>query len=97
MMRSRTKQKTSWFSALLLLLMLFFSTRVIAQEYRLYQVRQETQTVARHIAELQAQQAALETEKQQLNNPVYLEQMAREKLNLVRAGEVPCVVVQERP
>ena len=96
MMRSRTKQKASWFSALLLLLMLFFSTRVIAQEYRLYQVRQETQTVARHIEELQAQQAALETEKQQLNNPVYLEQMAREKLNLVRAGEVPCVVVQER-
>lgn len=95
-MRSRTRQRTSWFSVLLLLLMVFFSTRVIAQEYRLYQVRQETQTVARHIAELQAQQAALETEKQQLNNPVYLEQMAREKLNLVRAGEVPCVVVQER-
>lgn len=96
-MRGGTKQKTSWFSVLLLLLMLFFSTRVIAQEYRLYQVRQETQTVARHIEELKAQQVALEMEKQQLNNPVYLEQMAREKLNLVRAGEVPCVVVQERP
>ena len=91
MMRSRTKQKASWFSALLLLLMLFFSTRVIAQEYRLYQVRQETQT-----SPLSTRAAALETEKQQLNNPVYLEQMAREKLNLVRAGEVPCVVVQER-
>lgn len=92
-----TQRKISWFSVLLLLLTLFFSGRVIAQEYRLYQVRAETKIVSRHIEELQQQQAALQQEKQQLNDPVYLEQLAREKLNLVRSGEVPCVVVAERP
>lgn len=96
-MGARTQRKISWFSVLLLLLTLFFSGRVIAQEYRLYQVRAETKVVSRHIEELQQQQAALQQEKQQLNNPVYLEQLAREKLNLVRPGEVPCVVVAERP
>lgn len=96
-MGARTQRKISWFSVLLLLLTLFFSGRVIAQEYRLYQVRAETKVVSRHIEELQQQQVALQQEKQQLNDPVYLEQLAREKLNLVRPGEVPCVVVAERP
>ena len=96
-MVNRTQRKISWFSVLLLLLTIFFSVRVIAQEYRLYQVRTETKVVSRHIEELQQQQAALQQEKQQLNDPVYLEQLAREKLNLVRPGEVPCVVVAERP
>lgn len=96
-MAARTQRKISWFSVLLLLLTIFFSVRVIAQEYRLYQVQSETKIVSRHIEELQQQQAALQQEKQQLNDPVYLEQVAREKLNLVRPGEVPCVVVAERP
>ncbi len=96
-MVNRTRRKISWFSVLLLLLTLFFSGRVIAQEYRLYQVRAETKIVSRHIEALQQEQAALQQEKQQLNDPVYLEQLAREKLNLVRPGEVPCVVVAERP
>lgn len=96
-MAARTQRKISWFSVLLLLLTIFFSVRVIAQEYRLYQVQSETKIVSHHIEELQQQQAALQQEKQQLNDPVYLEQVAREKLNLVRPGEVPCVVVAERP
>ena len=96
-MAARTQRKISWFSVMLLLLTLFFSVRVVAQEYRLYQVQAETRIVSRHIEELQQQQAALQQEKQQLNDPVYLEQLAREKLNLVRQGEVPCVVVAERP
>ena len=96
-MVNRTRRKISWFSVLLLLLTLFFSGRVIAQEYRLYQVQAETKVVLRHIEALELRQTALQEEKQQLNDPAYLEQLAREKLNLVRPGEVPCVVVAERP
>ena len=95
-MAGETKRKVSWFSVGLFLLTLFFSTRLIAQEYRLYQVRAEAKAVSHRIEELKQQQAMLTQEKQRLNDPVYLEQLAREKLNLVRQGEVPCVVVADR-
>ncbi len=95
-MAGETKRKISWFSVAMVLLTFFFSARFIAQEYRIYQVRAEAKAVARHIDELQQQQAMLVQEKQRLNDPAYLEQMAREKLNLVRPGEVPCVLVADR-
>ncbi len=95
-MAGESKRKISWFSVALVLLTLFFSSQFVAQEYRIYQVRAEAKAVTRHIDELQQQQAMLVQEKQRLNDPGYLEQVAREKLNLVRPGEVPCVVVADR-
>lgn len=56
------------------------------------------------VARLRAQQAqeqrkvdALEARKKQLQDPAYVEQLARERLHFVRPGEVPYILLTPTP
>jgi cell division protein FtsB len=56
------------------------------------------------VARLRAKQAeqqrrvdALEARKQQLQDPAYVEQLARERLHFVRPGEVPYILLTPTP
>jgi cell division protein FtsB len=48
-------------------------------------------------AELQAQVDRLEERRQDLHDPLEIEQLARERFGLVRLGEVPYIVVSAGP
>jgi cell division protein FtsB len=48
-------------------------------------------------AELQAQVDRLEERRQDLHDPLEIEQLARERFGLVRPGEVPYIVVSAGP
>lgn len=72
------------FSAATLILAVFFPSFVVLQQERRRNTEYEQQ-----IAQLKAKNRQLEEEKRLLlENPVYLERVAREKMGLVREGEV---------
>jgi cell division protein FtsL len=58
----------------------------LAQRSRLAELERQTQ-------QLEQQNARLQRRVEQLHDPAYLEQIARECLGMVRPGEIPFVVV----
>lgn len=57
-----------------------------AQRERLLEVQSAQQAQEQRVAELEAQ-------KQRLEDPAYIERLARERLRYVRPGEVPFIVL----
>lgn len=67
-----------------LILILFLPSFTLVQDQR-----QKNKEYARRIAELEAKNSELRREKQLLeNDPVYLEKVGRERMGLVREGEM---------
>lgn len=67
-----------------LILILFLPSFTLVQDQR-----QKNKEYARRIEELEAKNSELRREKQLLeNDPVYLEKVGREKMGLVREGEM---------
>jgi cell division protein FtsB len=60
----------------------------VAQRDRLDQLERQSQILQQRNADLQAQ-------LRRLGDPAYIEQVARECLGMVRAGEIPLVIVQK--
>ncbi|MDI9260792.1 FtsB family cell division protein [Alicyclobacillus sendaiensis] len=60
-----------------------------AERPQLRQLAAENAKLERQLTSLQAQERALQTEKQQLNNPAYIEKYATEHQNLVMPNTVP--------
>jgi cell division protein FtsB len=60
----------------------------IAQRDRLNQLERQSQILTRQNSDLQAQ-------VRRLGDPTYIERVARECLGMVRAGEIPFVVVRK--
>jgi len=76
--------------AALLLYMVGPLRTYLGQRDRLVQLQRQTQM-------LQGQNARLEQEIRRLNDPAYLERLARERLGMVKPGEIGFVVVPESP
>ena len=57
--------------------------------------RSEIAALERQVEELRAQRATLERQIQRLNDPAYLEDVARRCLGMVKPGEIPFVTVPE--
>lgn len=60
-----------------------------AERPQLRQLAAQNAKLERQLTTLQAQQKMLQTEKQQLNNPAYIEKYATEHQDLVMPGTVP--------
>ncbi|WP_067850121.1 FtsB family cell division protein [Alicyclobacillus mali (ex Roth et al. 2021)] len=60
-----------------------------AERPQLRQLAAENAKLERQLTSLQAEQRTLQTQKQQLNNPAYIEKYATEHQNLVMPNTVP--------
>ena len=69
---------------------------VVRQEYKIYQLKQEKAATEERINALNAKQAQLEEERKRLDDPKYLEKLAREDYNMVGKNEVPLFIVDEK-
>ncbi len=79
----------------LLVCALLLALTVPMREYLAQRAR-----VARLEAQVSEQQRlvdALEARKQQLQDPAYVEQLARERLHFVRPGEIPYILLTPAP
>ncbi len=68
---------------------------VFKQEYRIYQIKQEKSATQQRIDQLKKQKAQLETERKNLDDPHYIEKLARENYNMVGKNEVPLFIIEE--
>lgn len=69
---------------------------VAKQEYKIYQLKQEKAATEERINALNEKKAQLEDERKKLDDPRYLEKLAREDYNMVGKNEVPLFIVDEK-
>ena len=74
-----------------LLFYFFFAT--ISKGLETYQLRQDEQRLRTEILGLQARYEELQAQKEYFSSDVYAEKIAREQLNLIKAGETAVIVV----
>ena len=91
------ENKVAWISAAIILLILF-QMFILRDEgiYSLVQLKQETKDMESHITRLEIEKAELESERDRLlNDPDYLERIARERFRMAKPGEKVFHVVIE--
>ena len=85
-----------YFKILLFLIVALFLVRVAQQGYIIYQVHLETLKTQEKVKQLEKEQKDLEQEKQNLDNLNYIEKLAREEHNMVRKGEIPLFIIEDK-
>ena len=96
MPRRKRKSSGKWFTYALLAVVFICIAIVVRQEYKIYQLKQEKAATEERINALKAKQAQLEEERKRLDDPKYLEKLAREDYNMVGKNEVPLFIVDEK-
>ena len=89
MVRRRVRHKSKAFNVFMMLLFVACLFVIGKQEYSIYQIKQEQ-------AALQKQKTELEAERKRLDDPRYIEKLAREDYNMVGKDEVPLFIVDEK-
>ena len=95
-MSRRKRRKSNGFKLFMLVVLgvcLFVLGR---QEYRIYQIKQEQAATQQRIDALKKKKAELEDERKRLDDPRYIEKLAREDYNMVGKNEVPLFIVDEQ-
>ena len=95
-MRRRKRKSRSGFKYLMGILFLCCLSVIGMKEYDIYQIRQEQAATMQRIAVLEKQKAELEAERKRLDDPRYIEKLAREDYNMVGKNEVPLFLVDEK-
>ena len=95
-MQKRKKRGNKVFTYIFGIVVLICLGIVIQQEYKIYQLKQEQAATEARIEALNEKQAKLEAERKKLDDPKYLEKLAREDYNMVGKNEVPLFIVDEK-
>ncbi len=91
--RRQQKSKKRVFKLILLLVTVICIGILARQEYQIYQIRQEKEATRQRLEQIEQNNSALETEKQNLHDPAYIEKLAREEYNMVKQNEIPVFIV----
>ena len=95
-MQKRKKRGNKVFTYIFGIVVLICLGIVVQQEYKIYQLKQEKAATEARIEALNEKQAKLEAERKKLDDPKYLEKLAREDYNMVGKNEVPLFIVDEK-
>ena len=95
-MQKRKKRGNKVFTYIFGIVVLICLCIVVQQEYKIYQLKQEKAATEARIEALNEKQAKLEAERKKLDDPKYLEKLAREDYNMVGKNEVPLFIVDEK-
>ena len=95
-MQKRKKRGHNWFAYILGIVVLICLGIIAQQEYKIYQLKQEKAATEARIDALTEKHASLEAERKKLDDPKYLEKLAREDYNMVGKNEVPLFIVDEK-
>jgi len=94
--REKTQKRSARFKFkhALILVIVTYLTFVAAQTlFEIHLLNQEIVSLEHHKAELEKANLFLEEEVNNLNDPLYLEQIAREKLLLIKSDEILLITV----
>ena len=95
-MQQRKNRGHNWFAYILGIVVLICLGIIAQQEYKIYQLKQEKAATEARIYALTEKHAKLEAERKKLDDPKYLEKLAREDYNMVGKNEVPLFIVDEK-
>lgn len=95
-MAKRRKPKNKAFKMFIILLLSLCAFILCKQEYNIYTVKKEQDATQQRIDALQKEKASLEAECKRLDDPRYIEKIAREEYNMVGKNEVPLFIVDEK-
>ena len=95
-MQKRKKRGNKVFTYIFGIVVLICLGIVVQQEYKIYQLKQEKAATEARIEALNEKQAKLEAERKKLDDPKYLEKLAREDYNMVGKNEVPLFIVDDK-
>ena len=95
-MQKRKKRGHNWFAYILGIVVLICLGIIAQQEYKIYQLKQEKAATEARIDALTEKHANLEAERKKVDDPKYLEKLAREDYNMVGKNEVPLFIVDEK-
>ncbi len=96
MVRHRVRHKAKGFKLFMLVLVVACLCIIGKQEYSIYLIKEEQTATEQRIAVLKQQKAELEAERKRLDDPRYIEKLAREDYNMVGKNEVPLFIVDEK-
>ncbi len=99
MTKMRRKKKHVHFSLIMFIGFVAFAVGAylfLKQEYEIHQVRKAQAAAEQRIDDLRKEQKALEDEKKRLDDPHYIEKLARENYNMVGKDEVPLFIVEDK-
>ena len=84
-------RRLDWFVVLMVGIVGYFSYMMVSQHFYLNSVNQDYDAAQQRLQAAQQENDALQQEKAQLNDPAYIEKIAREELGMTRQGEMPYI------
>ena len=81
----------NWFVLVLVGIVGYFSYTFVSQQLHLNAIDQDYAAAQARLAHAQEENAALRREKSELEDPAYIEKVARENLGMTRQGELPYI------
>ncbi len=93
--QKRKRRSNKIFIFVLIVVAVICGGIIYDQEKEIYRVKQEKEATLKRIEALQNDRQNLTEERKQLDNPKYLERIAREEYNMVGKNEVPLFIVEE--
>ncbi|MBR2215407.1 MAG: septum formation initiator family protein [Selenomonadaceae bacterium] len=86
---AKKKRGINWYYVLIAVIILYFSSVLIHQQFYLNQVGADKQTAESRVDQARAENEALKAERDRLNDRAFIEKVAREELGLTKPGELP--------
>ena len=89
--RKTSGRRLDWFVVLMVGIVGYFSYMMVSQHFYLNSVNRDYDAAQQRLQSAQQENDALQEEKAQLNDPAYIEKIAREELGMTRQGEMPYI------
>lgn len=94
-MNSSRPKTPVWFFVILVGVVLYSGYILINQQLMLDSIAADTEDAQAKLEIVQAENDALIKEKENLNNPEYIEKIARDELGMTRQGEMPYIYTKK--
>ena len=95
-MQTHRKYRVNWFRVISIGLSCYFVYLVIGQQHQLNAIVNEAQAVQLQLEQSKQLNTTLKAERDALNDPKYVEKVARQEQGLVKPGETPYIRAGEK-
>ncbi len=89
-------RKVDWFLFVLIVIVGYFSWTLVNQQVHLNAVNDSCEAAQVRLEEARQANEELRQERDQLEDPAYIEKVAREELGMTRKGEMPYISANSR-
>ena len=88
----RKRYRVNWFQVALVLVIVYTSVVFIQQQLIFMKLKAQADQLESKLNRLRSQTNALSEEAKRLNDPQYIEALARESLGMIKEGEAPYII-----